>query len=306
MTAAAGDHIVRRTNSLGIISLICLLVFTTAGSSETSDFGGHPDRFKGGGDRTPPRCQIDLPRASTEPFFIKWNCTDDVSPEDEIRSELWIMRKDAVAAEKLSSFIGFPASVYIDSGILRQDVFADGLPASFRLVAYDRAGIAVITPFLPVLGQDNSVDTCDLLIVTEPTEADGGTIGQPSQTLSVSDAQVLSRQTTNSDLSVQTTQKVAASPCEITDLCEDKQQVTFESSLTVTSEDSSDQDDSDSGTLTPGTKNLMGSLSLSPGNLLVSLSGEGQVSAGALESFEVSGNTVIDGASATVTLSCEQ
>ena len=102
-----------KTSGLGtyarLIMLGACLTAPAIAYADTTDFGGYPERFKGAGDRIPPRCQIDLPRASAEPFFVKWNCTDDNAEPSDIRSEVWIYRKGAPTGALLQNFLGFPA-----------------------------------------------------------------------------------------------------------------------------------------------------------------------------------------------------
>jgi hypothetical protein len=256
--------------------------------AETTDFGGYPDRFRAGGDQTPPRCQIDSPRSATSSFFVQWDCSDDVSPDDEIRTELWLLRRGAPTTVKVADFLGFPASVQINEGILQSDSFTDGLPITLRLVARDRAGNASLSPFLSVLGQDNSVDTCDLQLVSDTTESEGGTTGLPSMTVLLDNAMVSSQQTSNVDLRLST--PIAATPdtCEIDSVCSDGS-VSFVATILI-------DDDN----------NATASISITPGSVLANISGSAQVNGSDLQSLSLQGTTVIDNVVTNVTLSCQQ
>ncbi|MCB0323296.1 MAG: hypothetical protein KDD69_06960 [Bdellovibrionales bacterium] len=275
---------------------VCAVAFSLAAgvaNAETFDFGGSPERFSGNGDRKPPRCQINIPRAAQSSFFVQWNCTDDQATPDQIRTSLWIQRPGERAPDKLKEFLGFPASIFIDEGVLRVENFTDGLPAAFRLVAEDRAGTSAISPFYTVVAQDNSVDTCSLELETEGTESDGGTTGIPSERVLASDVSVTTEQVGNNDVRVTTFAAVNASPCEIGDVCSNDEKVTFESSLALL-----DGDD--------GTTSATGTVIVSPGNVGASVEGSAVRSSSSLTSLEVSGMTVIDGVPATVTLTCQQ
>ncbi len=256
--------------------------------AETTDFGGFSERFKGGGDKIPPRCQIDLPTASTEPFFVKWNCTDDNAAPEEIRSELWVYRNGAPAGDLVANFLGFPASVHIDEGILGVANFTDGLPVGIKLLARDRAGITTISPLFTVRAQDNNVSTCSLSINKEGTEASGGTTGTPSESVDVGSANVNVTQSSASQVSVAAAGSLLASPCEIDSICHDDSRLTFTSNLTI------------SGTSANGT------VSVTPGNLVVNVTGSATVDGVMLETFNVSGETTIEGKDATLSLSCDR
>lgn len=267
------------------------LVLVAAGSAiaETTDFGGFSERFKGGGDKIPPRCQIDVPTASAEPFFVKWNCTDDNAASQEIRSELWLYRKGAPTGELIANFLGFPASVRIDEGLLGVGAFAEGLPISLKLLARDRAGITTISPSFVVRAQDNTLNDCDLTIETAASESNGDTTGTPSETVSVTGANVNVSQTGDNQLSVSTAGSVLASPCEINAVCFDNSRLTFSASLTLEADGTSS-----------------GAITVVPGSIVASVKGTTTVDGVNLKALEVSGETTVDGTNATVTLSCNR
>lgn len=273
----------------------CLLLIGSTAVAETTEYGGYPDRFKGKGDTEPPQCGLTLPRAAIEPFFVQWYCVDDVSPSDEIRSELWILRNGALAPDKIKDFLGFPASVLIDEAILQVGEFTDGLPVSVRLVARDRAGNAVITPFILVLSQDNSLNTCDLQVITEATESTGDTTGVPSLSVVVDKALVATQQLSDEDLRVFTPTEVLANPCEIDSICVNNSELRFDSSLTLAEEEEGLSAQTASGTV-----------NVTPGDVSADVSGTAEVESGALQSLNVTGSTVVDGQDATVTLTCER
>ena len=139
--------------------------------ADLRDFGGEEVEFKGDGDKVPPKCQIDLPSGTTSAFAVKWYCEDDTAPEHEIRTELWMQRRGADRPIKLDDFLGFPANVNIDETVLNSLTVAEGLPAAFRLVARDRAGVASISEFFTVLPQSNSLENCSLELTRAATES---------------------------------------------------------------------------------------------------------------------------------------
>jgi hypothetical protein len=274
-------------NKLNFAFAAAILLAASTAQADTSSFGGYSARFKGAGDKIPPECQVDLPRGSGEPFFIKWNCADDNAEREDIRTELWIYRKGAPTGERLKSFIGFPAAVKIDEGVLGVTKFTDGLPLQFRLVAMDLAGITAISPLLTVQVQDNSVSQCDLKIVAQATESTGGTTGLPESTVSAQNAAVQASQSSASNVSIVTTSAAEADPCEIESVCENDSKVTFRSPVTIASDNSA-----------------TAKITVSPGALLVELSGSAEVKDAALNSLSLTGTTEIEGREAEVTLTC--
>ncbi len=271
-----------------ILLTAALLGIAATAFAETTDFGGFSERFKGGGDKIPPRCQIDLPTASAEPFFVKWNCTDDNAAAEEIRTELWLYRNGAPTGDLIANFLGFPASVRIDEGLLGVGTFSAGLPIGVKLLARDRAGITTISPLFTVRAQDNNVSTCSLSITTEGTESSGSTTGTPAENVQVSSANVNVSQSSASQVSVQAAGSVLANPCEIDAVCFDDSRLTFTSNLNIAG-------DTAAGTVT-----------ISPGSLVVQVNGSTTVNGVMLETLDVSGETKIQGADATVNLSCDR
>ena len=257
--------------------------------AETADYGGYNERFKGGGDKIPPECQLDLPTASLSPFFVKWNCSDDNAMPQDIKTELWIYRKDAPAGALLASFLGFPASVQIDEHVLGVTNFKEGLPVAFRLRAVDRAGITMVTPLLSVTAQDKSLDTCSLHIVTEQTASTGDTTGLPSQSVIVEDAAVAVQEISETEIRIITPSSVTASTCEIESICSDGDKVLFEASLALAS-----------GNTTSGT------LIVTPGNFTPAVTGTTTEDGVTLSGVSVTGDATVNGANATFTLNCAQ
>ena len=286
-------RLVSAGRSLAFGALSTVLVLPAMVAAETTDFGGYPERFKGAGDRIPPRCQIDVPRASAEPFFVKWNCSDDNAEPADIRTELWIYRKGAPTGALLQSFLGFPAAVRIDESILETATFKEGLPVSVKLLAHDRAGNTTISPIHQVNAQDNSVDTCTLKIITEETESSGSTTGVPSLTVNLADAIVSVQQSTTERFQVATKEAQFAGTCEIDSVCFDESRVTFNADLTLTNSNTSET-------------TVKGTLTVVPGSLVVEVTGTTEVDGVLLRSVELTGTTTIGGATTAVTLSCNQ
>ncbi len=268
-----------------------LLFFPLFALAETHDFGGYTERYKGGGDKIPPRCQIELPSASTTSFFVKWNCSDDNSDSQEIRSELWLYKKGAPTGQLIANFLGFPAAVNIDESLLGVTTFTEALPFSVKLLARDETGMTTISPQLIVQAQDNSVETCNLSLLTEATEASGSTTGTPALAVAVDKAKVSVSQSSSSQLTVTTIEKSSAEPCEIDSVCFDDSRLTFSSNMSFSSASSSI---------------VSGTLSIIPGSLVVNVAGTANISGLVLQDLEVSGTTTINGASTAVSLSCSK
>ncbi len=280
-----------RMLSGSIVALAIFLSSSVNAYAETTDFGGYPERFKGAGDKIPPECQIDLPKSTVNPFFIKWNCTDDNAESQDIRTELWMYKKGATSGQLLSSFLGFPAATQIDAGILNAASVKDGLPASFRLVAIDRAGITTISPILTVTAQDNSVDTCDLTITRSATQSSGSTTGIPELTVKTVDTAVKVGQPSTTELTV-SSGTITAQPCEIDSLCFNGQRISFSASVAFSKK--------------AGDNSVKGKVSVIPGSLVIDVSGTSTVDGVVLKSLSLSGSGTIDGIDATLSLDCNQ
>ena len=276
-------------NKLFTLGFAGLAMIAGVAQAETTDFGGYAERFKGDGDNIPPHCQIELPSASTEPFFVKWNCTDDNADPSEIRSELWLYRNGAPTGELIANFLGFPASVLINEGLLGVTSFREGLPISLKLIARDRAGISTISPAFPVRAQDNTLTTCDLNISTEGSESDDNTTGTPSLQVDVDGAKVTVSQPSSTQLSVASAGSLGAEPCDIDSVCFNNSRITFTSLLTLAA------DGAATGTVT-----------VVPGSVVVTVKGTSNVDGVNLQSLDVSGDTTIDGTAATLTLTCNR
>ncbi len=279
-----------RTQRILLAAAISAACVAGRANADTTDFGGYSDRFKGAGDKIPPRCQIDLPTASTTPFFIKWNCTDDNADPQEIRTELWLYRNGAPTGELVANFLGFPASVQVHEGLLGVTNFREGLPISVKLLARDRAGITAISPSFVVRAQDNTVSTCSLTIDTEATESDGSTTGTPASNVNVSSANVTVTQPSDTTVAVSAAGSLLADPCDINSVCFDNSRLTFTSSLTFSPSDST----------------ATGTVSVVPGSLVVNVNGTTSSDGVMLSTFDVSGTTKIDGVDATLTLKCDR
>ncbi len=283
---------------LKIGSVFVALAASTA-FAQTHNFGGWEERFKGEGDMEPPQCQIEVPRNTTSAFFVKWNCTDNEAPADQIRTELWMLRNGAQAPVKISEFLGFPASVQIDEGLLESETIEAGLPAAFRLVARDRAGVGVITPYLQVSAQSSAANVCDLEINRESTESTGGTTGTPESSVVVEEASVVIEQPQPSNVNISSNSSQNADPCEIDDICANNAKVTFQAAAEL--DDVDDHSSTQSGTFAAS-----GSISISPGSVESSLEGTARLSNGELSSLSLQGETQIDGADALIELRCSK
>lgn len=268
------------------------LFFSQLALAETSDFGGYATRFKGRGDRVPPRCQLNVPNATTEPFFVKWNCDDEGTLAADIRSELWLYRNGSQTGELVGNFIGFPASVFVDRFLLHSESVASGLPAGFKLVARDRAGNAAISPVTFTRAQDNALGSCSLAIVTEASDSTDETTGTPALEVNANNVGVTVSQTSTLQLSLSSKSTAFASPCEIDTVCFDGARLTFSSTLTLGSGDKAGEAE--------------GTVSVIPGSLVVPVKGSASVDGTELQNLSVSGETKIDNQKATVTLTCDR
>ena len=274
---------------LVVVGLLLLLT-TPAAAQRTQDFGGF--RYGGAGDTTAPRCQVSHPTSATSGFFISWFCVDDLVEqgvfEDGIFTSIWIRRPGGTRFEKIDDFLDFPASLFVDEFIL-QDTFDSGLPATFVIVARDRAGMTTISDRFTITNRDNDVDRCTLSVTTRATEADGGTTGLPSMNVTLSSVNVFTQNTSNDSFTVSMFRKEIAVPCEISELCSDDDQVEFAASVTVDADGSA-----------------TGRIEISPNDVAENLTGTGSVSGSTLDSVDLSGTTVLEGTVADISLSCSQ
>lgn len=274
-----------------ILSVFACLVAPDVALSDSIDIGGFDEEFKAGGDQRPPNCQLEFPRAATSAFFIQWDCTDDVSPPEDITTELWFLKNGASVPKKIASFLGFPASVQFTAENLEATSVAAGLPAAFRLVARDRAGIATISPFVIVSAQDNSVDDCTVSLVRSATQSTGDTTGTPATSILLSNVDVATQQVNSNSVRIFTEDSVEASPCEIDAVCDDADD--NELSFSINADLSS-------------TSEVTGSFTLSPGTTSSTLTGTATVSNSILSNLSLDGTTTIDGVSTAVSISCSQ
>lgn len=274
-------------------ALLLAVLFVPAHTfAQTSSFGGWPERFKGKGDRIPPECVFDVPASASQPFFVKWNCTDDYTLESDIRTELWMLRKNATAAQKVSQFLGFPASVLINEGLLQSEALTDGLPVSFRLLAWDRAGNEVVTPYLTVAEEGTLASTCNLKIVTEATESTGGTTGLPAETVQADEVPVTTTKNEDGSFKIMTIATATASPCEITDICASENKISFEANIGASAAGET-------------TSAVTGTVLVKPGDVQATVTGTGEFSDTTMNSLDVAGTTTINGTNAEVTLVCQ-
>lgn len=272
-------------------ALSLAMFFSQTALAETLDFGGVNEKYKGSGDKTPPQCQITYPTGSTEPFFLKWYCVDDIADTLDIKSEVWIYRKGSPVGQLLTSFLGFPASVKVDEALLQVTNFTDGLPVSFRLVATDRSGNSTMTQLLTVNAQDNAVSTCDISITAAASESTGDTTGLPEQKATLVESAVNFSQTNASNLSVSNKAKETSKTCQIDSICAEDSQFSYAAKLAF-----------ESGS----TETISGEVTVSPGGLTVSVDGTATVNNQQLESLEVSGTATFEGRDTTVNLTCSK
>lgn len=271
------------------LTLLVTVFLLSGAAADVFDFGGSSEKFKGGGDDTPPRCSVGIPRAADAPFFITVDCADDETDDEDVRTEIWILRNGANRFRLVEAYLGFPVSLQVDTAILQVGEFSEGLPAGFRIRAIDRAGNSTTSNGLLVLQQDNRVDQCDLSIVTEATESDGDTTGVPAMTVLVDNALVTTTQSSTTTFSITTTTSANAAPCEIQSICNNGDQVTFSSSVIL--------GDGDSAT---------GTIAIAPSATMADLTGSATIEDSVLTLLDLSGTTTIDGAAATITLTCSQ
>lgn len=272
-----------------------LLAPASVAIAETRDFGGYAERWKGAGDKIPPQCQVNAPTAAEADFAVKWNCVDDNpenTPPEKMRSRFWIRRSADTRWRLVDTFLGFPAAVTVDRsilGIAPDAEFKSGLPLALRVEAWDVAGNATFSPTMTISGQDNSLDTCSLQIVTVATESTGDTTGAPSLTVALNDSAVATSDLGQEQIQIATTAPAEAATCEIGALCSDDDELTFDITLTL----------GDDG-------QASGTLLVIPSALRVDLAGPIQLTDSVLRSANLSGTTEIDGQEANVTLSCAQ
>jgi len=258
--------------------------------AETIDFGGRPERFKGRGDRVPPTCQITTPSAAGSDFPVEWNCEDEDTAYQDIRSELWILRKGAPAWELVKTFLGFPAGISISPEILKTASVVEGLPASFRMVGIDRAGNTTFSPTMTVNPGQAEIMNCSLSVTLGGTETSesGETTGVPVQTVSLVDVSTDASSTSEGAFTLKSAVNGVASPCEIDSICEADSVVSF----------------SGSGTFDDSAASI--ELSITPGAVSGSLAGTITTSSatGAVSTVSATGSALIEDQSATISLEC--
>lgn len=268
--------------------LICFLFFTLplSASAQLLDFQG--DKFKGAGDKRPPKCEVSKPASVNEPFSITWSCEDDDTDAEEIRTELWVYRSFDPGGKLVGNFLGFPAAAWIDETTLEATPFTSGLPVSFRLLARDRAGNASITSDFTITEKSDSLSSCSLAIVTEETESTDTTTGIPSSAVTLTDVSISTQDAGTNNLTITSLSKDLASPCEISDICEDDNRVIFSASI-----------------ITSGTTVSGGTLTTTPGDTITTkLTGTVDRSGNSITGVDVTGTGEIDDLSAEITLSC--
>ena len=288
--------------------LFTVLLLPSSALAQISEFGGSGVRYSGDGDLEPPSCGFNVPSVTTEPFSAVWNCVDSDSEPSEIRTQLWIIRQGAARPVLLENFLGFPAGLSIDESTLGVTNFTDGLPFQLRLVATDRAGNSALSPVRTISTEATSSSNCTLSVVTEVIEATETTTGIPSMTVELINASVRSITTGTNTLSVSTSGATGSATCEIDSLCENSEEIEFDSLVTFSSEALSADSDSTESDLTGD--DLTATINIFPGDLTVSLEGEGfftesgDVSLNATGSTSIENTTALQDTVAEVTLSC--
>lgn len=219
------------------------LALATPALAEVLTFGGDAEQFKGDGDLVPPECTLDLPSVASAPFFVKWDCSDNSSPKDDLRSELWVKPKGENISRKVKDFLGFPASIEVNEGLLKSlsetagtkaqvdttsgtstdsaaPSFEDYFPAEFRLIVRDRGGASAISQVRSVLPGTSL--TCGVSFKTQSVEASGDSTGVPSL-----EATASSVDGANSGGGLQSITEFSFSTCEIDELCKDNAKYSF-------------------------------------------------------------------------------
>ena len=269
--------------------VVATLIAPMTSDAETYDFGGYSERMKGHGDRIPPRCQIDLPRSASAPFFVQWYCPDEDTVEQNVRSELWIYRKGAPNGELVKSFLGFPAAVQINESLLGVTAFRDGLPVSVRLTATDQAGNTTMSPLLSIVAKTDYLNQCTLKITQSSSESSSNTTGIPESTVTVSDVLVTTSKSSDNTYRIISNEAKLADPCEIDNVCSSENVVGFAAEVVI------------------GDSSTTGKISVSPGDLSASsLTGTSTVKDGNLKSAELSGDVEYENRTTTISINCSQ
>lgn len=264
---------------------VAILMGSGEAFSETLDFGGKSEMFKGRGDRIPPTCQASAPNSAGAPFLVLWNCVDEGTAQPELRSEIWVLRNGSSAWDHLKTFLGFPAGLEITPEHLLAETVKEGLPASFRVVGIDRAGNTTFSPLLTVNPGDSGNLTCSVSVNTEGSETDefGSTTGVPAQSVVLSSVPTEAISSSASAFSFSSAAATVANPCEIDAICGESGEISFAGSGTV------------AGTA---------SIELTIGTLSASLSGSVTQSGSVVSAIQASGTATIEDSLATVELSC--
>ncbi len=274
---------------------LLLALAPLAVSAETTDFGGYAERYKGAGDKIPPQCQVNAPSAASEDFVVKWNCVDDNpnnTPPEKMRARFWVRKPSDTRWHILDHFLGFPASVLVDRGMLGIAADADfksGLPISLRIEAWDTAGNTTFSQILSVSDKDTTLDTCSVNIVAAATESSGDTTGLPSQEVTLTDAPVITTRQADDKIRITSASIADAEPCEIEGVCADSEQVSFDLTVTVAEDQSA-------------TANFIAT----PGVTQTELTGTAKISGVVLDSVSLSGSGTADGRDAQISVSCSK
>lgn len=218
------------------LSMLAISLPFNMAHSEVTEFGGYHARFKGDGDLQPPECQVDVPLQANESFFIQWNCNDNESSPDELRSEVWIVKKNSPIPNKIADFLGFPASVkiekahLIDESQIQSDIdrnrvqdqsFESFLPIGIRLVVRDRSGTASLSPVLTVEAGSptTSGSSCKLSVQTDPVPSSIDFTGMPALYMEADSISSSTSSTIAGNTTVRSSQSFTFNTCEIQEIC---------------------------------------------------------------------------------------
>jgi len=271
-----------------LLPLIISFLLSVTAYADVIEHGGHPERIKGDGDMVPPQCQFDFPNSATSAFWVEWSCFDNFTPQENIRTELWVFRQQDLRPILMESFLGFPASARIDESVLETTDFAGSLPVGLRLRAIDFAGNSTTSPMISVGTTSNSLSSCSVALVTEAVASTETITGTPSLTVSTSGSEIISSRTGTNIYNISTSTASETTNCEVDSVCLNDNQISFSGTFEVDVENGS----------------VSGEVSLSPGEVTAEVSGAATPSGNTLSVLQAEGSTTVDGTPATFSISC--
>ncbi len=270
------------------ITLAIFLIIPALVSADVIEHGGDEETIKGDGDQVPPKCQLDYPSSATSAFDVKWSCFDNFTPQEEIRTELWVFRQQDLKPVLMQSFLGFPAAARIDETVLETTNFASALPVGIKLRAVDFAGNSTTSPLVSIGTTSNAISNCSISVVTEAVEATETVTGTPSLTVSTTESQVASSKSGTINYNVSTSTEASTTNCEIDSICINQGNISFSGAFEVAESDAS----------------ISGQATLNPGEIAVEVTGSATRSGNTLSQLQAEGETTVDGTPATLTISC--